>query len=156
MKRFWTLVLVLVCVGSIEGGAHAASMSPDSATARFRPWLGSWECKAGDDSRTMTFTPILNGTAMRVTESGKLPIEEIVRFDSKRNKWINQHAGASGAYATFEGTQGKNKIVFSQVYPAAPGPVLTVTMPSNNRFTTSFSAMMSGKRMTETELCTKK
>lgn len=155
MKRYWTLLFAFVFTGSIGGAANAASMGPDSATARLKPWLGSWECKVGHYSRTMTFTPILNGSAVRIDENGKLPIEEIVRFDSKRNKWINQHAGASGAYATFEGTQTEKNIVFSQVYPAAPGPVLTVSLPSNNRFTTSFSTMTSGKRMTDTELCTK-
>lgn len=154
MNRFRTILSALLCAGILVTSAHASSESSASNAARLRPWLGTWICRAGNDARTMTFSPILNGSAMRVTESGRMPIEETVTFDAKRQKWINQHVQASGAYATFEGTQSANAIEFSQVYPTA-GPTLTVTTKSKTRFTTAYAATVNGKRQTYTELCTK-
>lgn len=154
MRRFKTLFLALICAGSLMSGAHAASASNESVAARVSPWLGTWSCKASDETRTMTFSPLFGGSAMRVSETGSVPVEELVTFDAKHQKWIDQHAQASGGYATLEGTQNGKTIVFSQVYPVS-GPVLTVTMPSKDHFTTSFATTMHGKKITESEVCTK-
>ena len=154
MKRFGLLLVALFLVGSFASGADAASMSRASGTNWQSPWLGTWSCKIGAEKRTMTFSPMFGGSSMRVTETGSMPVEEIVTFDAKRQKFINQHTQASGGYATMEGTQHGKTIVFSQVYPA-PGSVLTVTRTSKNTFTSAFAATMHGKSISSNETCTK-
>jgi hypothetical protein len=145
---------VLMCAGSLIAAAHAASMSSTSQTSQLATWFGSWACTVGDENRTMTFSPLFGGRAMRISETGSMPVEEIVTFDAKRHKWVNQHAQASGAFATFEGTQNGNTIVFSQVYPAT-GPLLTITRTSKNTFTSAFTATIKGKKISNSETCKK-
>lgn len=154
MRRFRTLSLALICAASLMTAAYAASMSSASPASQIQPWLGTWSCQSAGNNHTATFTPIFGGNAMRISETGKGASEEIIVFDTKRHKWIDQYADVSGAYSTMEGTQRGKTITFSQVYPAS-GPVLTVTMASKNRYTTNFTAMMNGKKMTEHEVCTK-
>lgn len=134
--------------------ANAAAMSHASPASRIQPWLGTWSCQVPGNNHTATFTPIFGGSAMRISETGKGASEEIIVWDAKRNKWIDQYADVSGMYSTMEGTQNGKTITFAQVYPTS-GPVLTVTMSSKNTYTTAFTAMMNGKKMTEHEVCTK-
>jgi hypothetical protein len=154
MKHFGLLSAALFLAGSLAGGAHAASMNRASGTNWQSPWLGTWSCNADGEKRTMAFSSMLGGSAMRITETGRMPIEEMVTFDAKRRKFINQHMQAAGGYATMEGMQHGKAIVFSQVYPAR-GPVLTVTRTSENTFTSAFAATMNGKRISSNETCTK-
>jgi hypothetical protein len=143
--------LALIGAASLMTAANAAAMSPAS---KIQPWLGTWSCQAAGNPHSATFTPIFGGNAMRISETGKEASEEIIVFDTKRNKWIDQYADVTGAYSTMEGTQNGKTITFRQVYPGS-GPVLTVTMVSKNKYTTNFAATMNGKKMTEHETCTK-
>lgn len=151
MKHLRTLILSLAGAATLAAAANAAAMKPAD---RIRPWLGTWSCKAAGNNHTATFTPVFGGSGMRIAETGKMPSEEIVIFDSKRSKWIDQYTDATGAYNTMEGTPSGNTIRFTQVYPAA-NTVLTVTMPSKNEFRTTFTGTMNGKTMTQREVCTR-
>lgn len=71
MKPFSALALALCCTAPA-----AAAMSP---SAQIKPWLGTWSC----GKTTQTFTPIFNGTGMRISETGKMASEDIVLWDAK-------------------------------------------------------------------------
>jgi hypothetical protein len=151
MKYIRTLVLVCTAAASLFAPAGAAAMKPAD---QIRPWLGTWSCKAANNNHTAVFTPVFGGNAMRISESGKVPSEEIVTWDAKHKKWIDQYADASGMYNTMEGTPAGKSINFKVVYPSG-GPSLLVTMQSKNTFTTAFSASMNGKTIQERETCTR-
>lgn len=155
MKRFQSALLTLVFAASAAGAAHAAMQGGSSSAARLKPWLGTWSCRASGNNHTATFSPIFGGTAMRISETGAIPSEEIVVFDSKHNQWVDQYADASGMYNTMAGPQSGNTIHFAQLYPAGSGTKLTVSMPSKNTYTTLFSATINGKKIASRETCTR-
>jgi hypothetical protein len=154
MKYIRTTILAFACIASLTGLGNAAGMMGSSAADRIRPWLGTWSCKSPGNPHTATFTPVFGGTAMRISETGKPPSEEIVTWDSKSHKWIDQYADASGMYNTTEGTQTGNTIRFRQVYPAGSSSIVA-TMASKNTYTTLFTAMMNGKMIQQRETCTR-
>jgi hypothetical protein len=129
-------------------------MMGGSAAAHIQPWLGTWSCKTVGNNHTATFSPIFGGSGMRISETGKLPSEELVLWDGKRQKWIDQYTDSSGAYSTMEGTQSGNTYRFVTVYPAG-GPTLSVVMPNKTTYSTTFMGMMNGKKMVQRETCTK-
>lgn len=151
MKHLRTLVLAFGTVAIVAATANAAAMKPAD---RIKPWLGTWSCKVPGNNHTATFSPIFGGNGMRITETGKMASEEIVVFDTKAGKWIDQYADVTGAYNTMEGTQTGNTVSFAQVYPAS-NTKLTVTMPSKNQYKTTFVGSMNGKTMTSHEVCTR-
>jgi hypothetical protein len=129
-------------------------MKGGSPASQIRPWLGTWSCKAPGNPHTATFTPVFGGSAMRISETGKNPSEEIITWDAAHHQWIDQYADASGMYNVMNGTPSGKSINFKVVYPQA-GPTLTVTMASKNTYTTLFSATMGGKPIQERETCTR-
>ena len=153
MKDIRTMIIAFGCVASVGSVGNAAAMSANPA-AQIRPWLGTWSCRAAGNNHTATFTPLFGGNAMRISETGKNPSEEIVIWDLKRRLWIDQYADASGTYNTMQGVPSGKRVNFKVVYPAA-GPTLLVTMASKNTFTTMFSASMNGKAIQQRETCTR-
>jgi hypothetical protein len=148
-------MFTLICAASLVAPGSAAMMG-GSAAAHVQPWLGTWSCKAPGNNHTATFSPIFGGSGMRISETGKPSSEELVMWDSKRQKWIDQYTDATGAYSTMVGTQtGNNAYHFTTVYPSAMGPTLMVTMPNKSTYTTTFTGMMNGKKLVQHETCTK-
>jgi hypothetical protein len=154
MKHIRTLVLVFACTASLAGVVYGASMSSASPAAQVRPWLGTWSCKAPGNNHTATFTPIFGGNGMRISETGKVPSEEIVVWDAKRHLWIDMYSDASGMYNTMEGTPSGKTIHFREVYPG-PGATVLATMASKSTYSTTFTASMNGKMMQQRETCTR-
>jgi hypothetical protein len=154
MKQFLTAILTCVFSASIAATALPAMMQTGFSASRIRPWLGTWSCRMAGNNHTATFTPVWGGNAMHISETGKVPSEETIFFDTKRGKWLDQYADASGAYATMEGTPSGNNIRFRQIYPAG-NPTLLVTMASKNMYTTSYTMTANGKTMTQRETCTR-
>jgi hypothetical protein len=156
MKHLQRFMLTLACAASLIAPGSAAMMG-SSAAAHVQPWLGTWTCKAAGNNHTATFSPIFGGSGMRISETGKPSSEELILWDTKRQKWIDQYTDATGAYSTMEGTQtGNNAYHFVTVYPTATGgPTLSVMMPNKTTYKTIFTGMMNGKTMVQHETCTK-
>ena len=131
-----------------------AVLTMGASANRIQPWLGTWSCKTAGNNHTATFSPLFGGKAMRISETGSVPSEELIAFDGKQQRWIDQYRDASGTYMDFVGTPSANKINFAQVYPSGDASIL-VTMASKNVYTTIFSATMNGKKMVEHETCTR-
>ena len=146
MKYPQSAILAVAASAMLSAGAYAATMQGGSASSRMQPWLGTWACRAAGASHTATFTPVFGGRGMRISETNTPASEEIIIFDSKRNRWIDQYADASGAYFTLEGPQRGNTIRFSQVYPAGNAAIL-VRMTSKNVYTTTYTATLNGKKI---------
>jgi streptogramin lyase len=151
MKYLRTALLLLICAASVAGVVQAANMS----ASKIQPWLGTWSCTSPGNNHTATFTAVFGGNAMTIAETGKPASQETVWFDTKRGKWIDEYADASGEYNVEEGTPSGNSIHFVQVYPASSGPTLLVTMKSSTTYTSLFSATMNGKHIAIRETCTK-
>ena len=100
MKQLLTGFLTAVFTVSSIAAAHAAGMQGGTPADHIRPWLGTWSCKAAGNNHTATFTPIFGGNGMRISETGKMPSEEIVIWETSRSKWIDQYTDASGTYST--------------------------------------------------------
>lgn len=153
MKHVQSGLLTLAFVTSLFAGAQAAGMG-GSASGQIKPWLGTWSCKAGHNPHTATFSPIFGGKAMTISETGAVPSQETVSWDSTHKKWIDQYADASGMTMTSIGTPSGKSIDFKQVYPSGDAAIF-VTMASKNTYTTVFSVTMNGKKMVEHETCTR-
>jgi opacity protein-like surface antigen len=146
MKRFLVLAFALCCAAPA-----GAAMSPSS---QVQAWLGTWSCSAAGNRYTQTFSPIFGGNGMRISETGKMPSEQLVTWDSKSQKWIDQFADPSGAYSTMQGTPSGATISFKQVYPPSSNG-FTVTR-NGNTYKSAFTGMMNGKRVTQRDTCTKR
>jgi hypothetical protein len=154
MTYFRTLVLAVLCAASLSAAVHAAGVKGSAPADVIRPWLGTWSCAVGAVKLTVTFQPLFGGNAMRISGNAQDATEEIVVWDAKRGKWIDEYADAAGSYNTMEGRQAGNTIRFVQVYPAGD-PAFVMTMPSKNTYTSTYTATMNGKTITERETCTR-
>lgn len=92
---------------------------------------------------------------MRISDAGKMASEELVTWDSKRDKWIDQSADSTGAYATLEGTPSGNTIRYTQVFPADSSFSGVVTRLSKTTYTCSFTTTVNGKTIISNDTCTK-
>lgn len=146
MKHLMMIALALCCTASAAAAASPAD--------QIKLWLGTWSCSVPGNPHTATFSPIFGGNGMRISETGKMPSEELVIWDSKSQKWIDQFANAAGMYNTMQGTPRGNTIVFKQVYPPVSSTLMV--MKNGNTYKTTFTGMMNGKTMTERETCTRK
>lgn len=142
MKQILATALLALCIGAAPADV-------------IRPWLGLWSCTAYGKTISLTFSPIFGGNGMRVSGGGENPTEQIIVWDAKRRKWIDEYADASGGFNTMEGSQSANTMRFKQVYPAGD-PAFFMTMTSKNRYFGSYTATENGKTITESETCTRR
>lgn len=154
MKRLPALLLATasVCCSLVAAPATANPMTQPAAMAAIRNTLGTYSCKGGMAAHTSTFTAILHGKGMEISESDS---RQITLFDVKRQRWIDEYIGADGSYSVFEGTPVKNGIDFTAVYPAGYSANLQVRFAGKNTMRTTFSSTMNGKPYVEKETCTK-
>jgi hypothetical protein len=118
-------------------------------------WLGTWNCVAGKDKYTETFTPMLNGKAMRVSITGPYPSEGIAVYDKTRKAWFYAFVNGDSTYAVNNGPVSGTNIVFKQVFP--PGAAVdTIVMNSAAKYTSSFTMVANHKKVTGVEVCTKR
>jgi hypothetical protein len=157
MRRplFVALSVLLIC--SAAGAAHAKSMAITQAEAQkqIQSSLGTWTCKGSEGTHTATFTPLMGGKGMQISESANGGSVDVVTFDVKRQKWIDQHLDAQ-SYGTMEGTPVKGGIDFTLVYPREMPGAGTIRFPSKNTQISDFTAMVNGKKVDMRETCMRK
>ena len=120
----------------------------------FAPWIGSWTCISGKDKYTETFTPMLNGKAMRVSLNGPYSSEGIAVYDKARKAWFYAFINGDGSYSANSGPVNGAQIAFKQVFP--PGVAVdTISLKSAAKYTSSFTMVANHKTVTATEVCTK-
>lgn len=130
-----------------------AAMSAARAAAEMQAGMGTWRCTSSEGTHRSTFTPMFGGKGMRISEGAMGGSEDLVTFDAKRGKWIDEHMDATG-YGVMEGVSVTRGINFVQVYPAGQG-TLMVRFPSRTRQTTVYNGMMNGKAVSMRESCTR-
>jgi hypothetical protein len=141
--------LVLFAAFTASGQAKmAAGMTQVSS------WLGTWNCVAGKDHYTTTYSPLLKGAAMRISNAGTNSTEGIAKFDTAQNKWFYTAVFGNGLYLSMMGTISGNTISFTEVYPTM-GATLSVTRLSATRYSDTLNMMVKGKKMSGTEVCTR-
>jgi hypothetical protein len=150
-----TALSVLLAMGAV-GAAQSKTMMMTQAQAsqQIQDTLGTWTCKSAEGTHTATFTSILGGKGMRITENAMGGSIDTVVFDVKRQKWIDQHVDAQ-SYGVMEGTPVKRGIDFALVYPGRMNGAGTVRFPSKNTQVTNFFAVVNGKKVSMKETCTK-
>ena len=135
----------------LEAGDNGTTLGQRIQFHHIMDLQGNWTCKGNMGTHTATFTPLFGGKAMRIQEMNSI---ETVVFDSRRQKWIDQHIDSEGMYGTMEGAPLANGIDFTLVYPAAKAAG-KVRMVSKTMQTTDFSMMQNGKMVHQRETCTK-
>lgn len=146
--------LIFVLVAFFCATATLSATAKTSAKDQVNMWLGTWNCVSGKSHYTAVFTPILNGTAMRVTDSGPNAGESLARFDTSQNKWFYTSVGMNGSYSTMIGPISGATITFNEVFPQA-GAILVVHRTSKSTYSDAFTVMNKGKKMTSNEVCTR-
>lgn len=156
MRRPFIVVLSFLLAAAAAGGAHAKSMAMTQAQAaqQMQSSLGTWTCRSSEGKHTATFTSVLGGKGMQILENGNGGSVDLVVFDAKRQKWIDQHADAQ-SYGVMEGTPVKGGIQFTMVYPSGIPGGGSVMFPSKNTQVSNFYGVMNGKKITMKETCTK-
>lgn len=157
MRRPLILAIsVLLGCGAV-GSASAKSMmmTQADATKQIQESLGTWTCKSSEGKHTATFTSIAGGKGMQISENEMGGSVDIVTFDVKRQKWIDQHVDAQG-YGVMEGTPVKGGIKFNAVYPTGTNAVGSVMFPGKNTQVSDFTATINGKKANMRETCTRK
>ena len=150
MTKIYSLFFAVLSGVTIALPASAKTVSPVS----FTPWIGSWTCISGKDKYTETFTPMLNGKAMRVSLTGPYASEGIAVYDKARNAWFYAYINGDGSYSANTGPVNGATIAFKQVFP--PGVAVdTIVMRSPAKYTSSFTMVANHKKVTATEVCTK-
>lgn len=129
-------------------------MSSSGGVNSVASWSGTWNCTSGKNHYTETFTPIFNGKGMRVSTGGPNASEGLATFDKHQGEWFYTFVGGDGSYSSVTGSVTSNTISFTRSFPQS-GTALMVRRNSNTKFTSVFSAMLNGKKMTSTEVCTK-
>jgi len=150
MKFFLAVPLAALTFAAFVSQASAKTVSPVS----FAPWIGSWTCISGKDKYTETFTPMLNGKAMRVVITGPYASEGIAVYDKARKAWFYAYLNSDGTYSANSGTVSGSTIAFKQVCPRSPADD-TITMNSATKYTISFTMVANNKKVTAAEVCTK-
>jgi len=152
MRRLLIPALAFAFVISLAGAQASSMMTSAQAKAQIMDLQGTWTCKGAMGTHTTTFTPLYGGKAMRIQEMNSM---ETVVFDTKRQKWIDQHIDSDGMYGTMEGTPVAKGIDFTLVYPAAKAAG-KIRMVSKNVQTTDFTMTQpNGKTMRQRETCTR-
>jgi hypothetical protein len=156
MRRPLILTLCVLFASSAPGAASAKSMMMTQAQAakQIQSTLGTWTCKGSEGTHTATFTSILDGKGMRISENAMGGSEDIVVFDAKRQKWIDQHVDPQ-SYGVMEGTPVKGGINFALVYPGHMDGAGSVRFPNKNTQISDFTAIVNGKKVTMKETCTR-
>jgi hypothetical protein len=150
MRQIFFLLLAILASGAFVSPAIAKTMNPTTVNS----WTGSWTCVAGKDKYTETFTPMLNGKAMRVTLTGPYTSEGIAVYDKSRKAWFYAFINGDGTYSTNTGPVRGATIAFRQVFP--PGIATDeITMNSAAKYTSSFTMVANHKNVTAVEVCTK-
>ncbi|HEX5273671.1 MAG TPA: hypothetical protein VFW34_00150 [Candidatus Rubrimentiphilum sp.] len=150
MIKTFAALLALLTGASIASPAVAKTASATSVST----WIGSWTCTAGKDTYTETFTPMLNGKAMRVSVSGPYASEGIAVYDKTRKAWFYAFINGDSSYAANNGPVSGANIAFKQVFP--PGfAVDTIVMNSPSKYTSSFTMVANHKKVAAVEVCTK-
>ena len=157
MRRPLVVVLSFLLAAATAGGAHAKSMAvtQTQASRQIQDALGTWTCKSSEGTHTATFTPLMGGKGMQIVETGNGGSVDLVTFDVKKQKWIDQHVDAQ-SYGVMEGTPVKGGIKFTMVYPTGMTGGGSVMFPSKNMQVSNFYGVMNGKSVTMKETCTKK
>ncbi len=151
MRRFFMLAIspVLFVASTASGQAKTTAGMTQVST-----WLGAWTCTAGKDTYTETFTPMLNGKAMRVSITGPYASEGIAIYDKVRKAWFYAFINGDSTYAVNNGPVNGANIAFKQVFP--PGVAVdTIVMNSAAKYTSSFTMIANHKKVTGVEVCTK-
>jgi hypothetical protein len=154
MRRPLILALTILFAGSASLTASAKMMTQTQAMRQIQDALGTWTCKSSEGTHTATFTSVLGGKGMQISENAMGGSEDIVVFDVKRQKWIDQHIDPQ-SYGVMEGTPVKGGINFTLVYPGHMDGAGTVRFPNKNTQVSVFNAMVNGKKVTMKETCTK-
>jgi hypothetical protein len=152
MKRFFTFAVVPLLFAAFT----TSSLAKTTATSmtQVSAWLGTWNCVSGKDRYTATYTTLLNGAAMRVSDGGANAAEGIAKFDTSQNKWFYTAVFGSGLYLSMMGTVSGNTLSFTEVYPPI-GATLTVRRLSATKYSDAFTMMSKGKKVSTSEVCTK-
>jgi hypothetical protein len=153
MNRSIYLAIAAACVSFSCVTVQAARLTQSDIAKQIKSISGTYTCKSGNMSHTSTFKSIYGGHGILISESGS---NEQVLFDTRRQKWIDEHIDSDGGYSVMEGSPLKHGIDFTNVYPSGFNATLTVRMPVSGKMTTTFKGMMNGKMQTETETCTKR
>jgi hypothetical protein len=156
MRRPLILALSVIFAGCAVLSAQAKTMMMTQAQAskQIQDTVGTWTCKSPEGTHTATFTSILGGKGMHISEDVMGGSEDTVVFDVKKQKWIDQHVDAQ-SYGVMEGTPMKGGINFTLVYPAHMDGAGTVRFPNKNTQVTNFFAMVKGKKVSMKETCTR-
>lgn len=157
MRRPLFLALSALLAFGAAGAAHAKSMALTQADAQkqIQDSLGTWTCKSNEGTHTATFTPLMGGKGMQISESENGGSVDIVTFDVKRQKWIDQHLDAQ-SYGVMVGSPVKGGIDFTLVYPTGMTGAGTIRFPSKTTQISDFTAVVNGKKVDMRETCTKK
>jgi hypothetical protein len=149
MRILFFLLAAVLTSGTFTSQAIAKA-SPTAVSS----WTGSWMCVAGKDKYTETFTPMLNGKAMRVSITGPYASEGIAVYDKARKAWFYAFVNGDGTYAVNNGPVKGANIAFKQVFP--PGNAVdSIAMNSATKYTSSFAMVANHKTVTATQVCTK-
>jgi hypothetical protein len=133
----------------------AAKTSNVNAIAAVSHWAGTWDCLSGKDKYTETFTPVLNGKAMRVTVTGLYAADGTAVYDGARKAWFYTFVNADGSYASMMGPVSGSNIAFKQIFPAG---ITTENIRgiSNTKYSSTFTTTVNHKKMSAAESCTKR
>jgi hypothetical protein len=138
----------IASLGAARGSA--AMTSKTHAISQMHSLLGTWTCTMGGEHHTQTFSSIMRGNGMRISEHDS---EDLITFDTRRQKWIDEHVGMDG-YSVMEGPSVKGGVDVVQVYPAADAK-MSVRFPSKNKQVETFSGTMNGKKVSQSATCTR-
>lgn len=151
MRRFFMLALLPLVLAAFTASSQAKTAA---GMTQVSSWLGTWNCVNGKQRYTTTYSPLLNGAAMRVSDTGASPAEGIAKFDRAQNKWFYTAVFGNGPYLSMMGTISTNTISFAEVYPRAD-VTLSVTRLSSTKYTDTLNMTVNGKKTKSTEVCTK-